>query len=261
MKRMATDKIVRTDALPESAWRCAGYDAIVCIDVLLSATTIVTALSLGRRVCTAPNPVHARRLESRLGDALVWTETADVWNGSIRFGGPAWLDAAGRTASSLVLVSPLAKMLAAAPPQASVYVACLRNLEATALAIAQRHTRVAVLAVGEGGEVCTEDEMVASWLAERLRCRGFELEGRTTTSEVERWCRTDATLVGWSRSAERLRAGGRARDVDFVLEHIDDLDVVCVADALPGTRAALQLRIDDERPTPTWGALLPAVGI
>ena len=260
MNRMATDKFVRTDALPESAWRCAGYDAIVCIDVLLSATTIVTALSLDRRVFAVPNPVHARWLGSHLGDALVLTETADVWSDSIRFGGPAWLDAAERTACPLVVVSPLAKMLAAAPSQASVYVACLRNLDATARAIAERHTRVAVLAAGEGGEVCSEDEMVASWLAERLRCRGFELEGRTTTADVERWCRTDATLVGWSRSAQRLRAGGRAKDVDFVLEHVDDLDVVCVAGALPGTRAALQLRIDDERPAPAWGALQPAVG-
>jgi len=205
MERVATKKVVRTDALPGSAWRCAGYDAIVCIDVLLSATTIVTALSQGRRVFAAPNPVHARWLKSRLADALVLGDTADTPNDSIRFGGPTWLDATERTASSLVIVSPLAEMLAAPLPQASVYVACLRNLEATAKTIARRHSRVAVLGAGEGGEVCTEDQMVASWLAERLRRRGFELEGRNTTVEVERWGSPDATLVGWSRSAERLR--------------------------------------------------------
>ena len=73
MERVATPKVVRTDALPDSVWRCAGYDAIVCVDVLLSATTIVTALSQGRRVFTAPNPAHARWLKSRLPDALVLT--------------------------------------------------------------------------------------------------------------------------------------------------------------------------------------------
>ncbi len=53
---MAMKKVVRIDALPESAWRYAGYDAIVCIDVLLSSTTIVTALAQGRRVFAAPDP-------------------------------------------------------------------------------------------------------------------------------------------------------------------------------------------------------------
>lgn len=259
MERTAAKKLVRTDALPDSAWRCAGYDAIVCIDVLLSATTIVTALSQGRRVFAAPNPVHARWLKSRLADALVLTDPPDARNDSIRFGGPTWLNAAGRTPCSLVVVSPLAEMLAAALPQSSVYVACLRNLEATARTIAGRHSRVAVLGAGEGGEVCTEDQMVASWLAKRLRCRGFELEGRNTTVEVERWGSTDATLVAWSRSAERLRACGRAQDVDFVVEHVDDLDVVCVGDELPGPIGSRQ-RIDDEGPTPAWGTPLPALG-
>jgi len=261
MERVATKKVVRTDALPGSAWRCAGYDAIVCIDVLLSATTIVTALSRGRSVFTTSTPAHAHWLTSHLADSLVLTDTAHAPSDSIQFGGPTWVDATEGKAS-LVLVSELAELLATAPPKSSVYVACLRNLEATARTIAERHSRVAILGAGEGGDVCSEDEMVASWLAERLRCRGFELEGRNTTSEVDRWCQADATLVGWSRSAERLRAGGRARDVDFVLERVDDLDVVCVGGALPGTMA-LQLRLDDERPKPPWGVREPepAVGI
>ena len=66
-------------------------------------------------------------------------------------------------------------------------------------------------------------------------CLGFELEGRSTTAEVERWGRAEPALVGWSRAAERLRACGRAKDVDFVLEHVDDLDVVCVGGELPGS--------------------------
>ncbi len=260
MERMATKRFVRTDALPDSAWRCAGYDAIVCIDVLLSATTMVTALSQGRRVFAAPNPVHARWLKSRLADALVLTDTADAPNDSIRFGGPSWLDAAERPIGALVIVSPLAEMLAAPLPQSSVYVACLRNLEATARTIARRHSRVAVLGAGEGGEVCTEDQMVASWLAERLHHRGFELEGRNTSLEVERWGAPDATLVGWSRSAERLRACGRAKDVEFVVEHVDDLDVVCVGSELSGPMVSPQ-RTGARRPTPAWSTSQPVAGV
>ena len=139
MERMATKRSVRTDALPESAWRCAGYDAIVCIDVLLSATTIVTALSQGLRVFAAANSVHARWLRSRLANAQVLADAAGTPDDSIRLGGPAWLDATERTPGSLVVVSALADMLVAALPQSSVYVACLRNLEATARTIARRH--------------------------------------------------------------------------------------------------------------------------
>ena len=91
----------------------------------------------------------------------------------------------------------------------------------------QLSSRVAVLAAGEAGELCTEDQMAAAWLARRLEERGFSLEGRTTVNEVDRWGQPDVSLVGWSRSAERLRSYGRDEDVDFVLEHVDDLDVVC----------------------------------
>jgi phosphosulfolactate phosphohydrolase-like enzyme len=104
--------------------------------------------------------------------------------------------------------------------------------------------------------------MVASWLAERLRRRGFELEGRSTALEVERWGSPDATLVGWSRSAERLRACGRAKDVDFVVAHVDDLDVVCVGGELSHPIASRRC-IDVERqpPPPAWGRPLPALGV
>ncbi len=111
-------------------------------------------------------------------------------------------------------------------PRAVVYVACLRNLEATANELAGHHARVAILGAGERGEVCTEDQMAAAWLAARLRKRGFELEGHNTVNEVERWGVPDVSLIGWSRAAERLRARGRAEDVDFVLRHFDDLDIV-----------------------------------
>lgn len=264
MQRAATQKIVRIDALPESAWRCEGYDAIVLVDVLLSATTLLTALSLGRRVVAARSAEHALQLKSRLADALVFTDTPEARDDSMPSGGPAWLDGALETSDRpLVLVSALGEMLAAAPSQSSVYVACLRNLEATASRVARQHSSVAILAVGERGELCAADQMVASWLAERLRRQGFELEGRTTTDEVQRWGSADSRLIGWSRSAERLRACGRADDVEYVLAHVDDLDVVCSGSELgapsssPAARSAVA-RPALARPAVAWRA--PARG-
>jgi phosphosulfolactate phosphohydrolase-like enzyme len=263
MEVRAMKKVVRIDALPESAWRYAGYDAIVCIDVLLSSTTIVSALAQGRRVFAAPTAVHALWFQSRVPDAVVLTDDAERAD-EVRYGGPAQLAAAEGQARDLIHVSAFAEMLAAAVPRALVYAACLRNIEATANELAGHHTRVAILGAGERGEVSTEDQMVAAWLAARLQQRGFELEGHNTVNEVERWGVPDVSLIGWSRAAERLRARGRAEDVEFVLKHFDDLEVVGAYvggevrnPALARQRAREE---EDDRPTPAWGTPLPVPG-
>jgi len=256
-------KVVRIDALPESAWRFAGYDAIVCIDVLLSSTTIVTALGQGRRVFAAPTPVHALWFQSRVAEALVVTDSAEHADQGLVYAGPASLAAAEGRARDVIHVSPFAEMMAAPVPRAVVYVACLRNLEATAGELAGHHVRVAILGAGEAGEVCTEDQMAAAWLAARLGKRGFELEGRHTINEVERWGVPDVSLIGWSRAAERLRARGRAEDVDFVLRHFDDLDVVGAyagGEVRNPAAARRAMAEEDDRPTPAWGTPLPVLG-
>ena len=261
---MAIKKAVRIDALPESAWRYAGYDAIVCVDVLLASTTIVTALGQGRRVFAAPSPAHATWLRSRAQDALVIAESPADADAGVALAGPAALAAAEGRARDVVHVSGFAEMLAAATPRAAVLVACLRNLEATAAELAARHVRVAILGAGDDGEVATEDQMAAAWLAARLRARGFEIEGHDTATEVERWGAPDVALVGWSRGAERLRVRGRAADVDFVLGHVDDLDVVAAYASGEVRNTARHRRRgpadEDEMPTPAWGTPLPFVG-
>jgi phosphosulfolactate phosphohydrolase-like enzyme len=254
-------KIVRIDALPESAWRYSGYDAIVCIDVLLSATTIVTALAQGRRVFAAPTAGHAARLQPSVSDPLVVTDDLDRSEDPLPFAGPSWVATENGRARALVHISPLAEMLAAAASRARAYVACLRNLEPTANEIALHHQRVVILGAGDGGEVGAEDQMAAAWLAVRLRQRGFELEGRNTAEEVERWGDFDPSLVGLSRSAQRLRARGREAEVDFVLRHVDDLKVVAAfAKGEVRDPVAARRRLEDDISTPAWGTHLPAMG-
>lgn len=253
-------RLVRIDALPESAWRCSGYDAIVCVDVLLSATTIVTGLALGRRVFSAPAAGQAAWVHSRVRDPLAITDALDGPDEGVRFGGPFWLATAEGPPAALLHVSPLAEMLAAGARRSRVFVACLRNLEATAKEVAAHHQRVVVLGAGEAGEICSEDQMAASWLAVRLRQRGFEFEGKKTADEVGRWGALDPSLVGLSRSAERLRARGRDADVDFVLGHVDDVNLACAwADGELRDPAAARRRIQDDMPTPAWG--IPAVSL
>jgi phosphosulfolactate phosphohydrolase-like enzyme len=250
---MASKKTVRIDVLPESAWRYSGYDAIVCVDVLLSATTIVTAVSQGRRVTVAADPARAAELGVSLPGALQLTDGLSSPDDGVRFGGPATL-AAETGSAPLVHVSPFAGMLAAAAQRARVYVACLRNFEATANEISLQHRRVVVIGAGEDGEVCAADQMATAWLALRMQGRDFDLEGRHTVDEVKRWGSSDVALIGLSRSAERLRARGRQSEVEFVLRHVNDLNVVCAYDdGQVDDPVARRKKQEEETPTPAWG--------
>jgi hypothetical protein len=255
-------KTVRIDALPESAWRYAGYDAIVCVDVLLSATTLVTGVAQGRRVRTAAGPEQVAAASAPLGEPLVLTDALSVSDDALRFGGAAFLAGDSR-AQPLVLVSPFAAMLAAAAQHARVYVACIRNFEATANELALYHRKVVLIGTGEGGEVCAADQMATAWLALRMQGRDFDLEGRHTTDEVARWASSDVSLISLSRSAERLRALGREAEVTYVLRHVNDLSVACAyADGEVVDAAAQRKKAEEETPTPAWGTkgLPPAVG-
>ncbi len=258
---MAAKKTVRIDVLPESAWRYSGYDAIVCVDVLLSATTIVTAVAQGRRVTIAADPGRAAAACASLEDPLQLTDALSSPDDGMRFGGPEALAADGKP-RPLVHVSPFGGMLAAAAQRARVYVACLRNFEATANEIALQHRRVVVIGAGEDGEVCAADQMATAWLALRMQGRDFDLEGRHTVDEVKRWGSSDVSLIGLSRSAERLRARGRDNEVAFVLRHVNDLNVVCAYDdGQVDDPVAKRKKHEDETPTPAWGTTgLKAVG-
>lgn len=259
---MPGKKTVRIDALPESAWRYAGYDAIVCVDVLLSATTIVTGVAQGRRVRPAAEVGQAAEAGKPLGEPMVLTDALAASGDSPRFGGAAYLAGDSR-AQPLVVVSPFAAMLAAAAQHARVYVACLRNFEATANELALHHRRVVMIGAGEAGEVCAADQMATAWLALRMQGRDFDLEGRNTTEEVARWGSSDVSLIGLSRSAEKLRSRGREAEVAYVLRHVNDLSVACVYEGGEVFDAvARRKKAEEEMPTPAWGTkgLPPAVG-
>ncbi len=244
-------KLVRIDA-PESAWRYSGFDAIVCVDILLASTTLVSALGQGRRVFVASTEREAAVYASRVRSPQLATD-AVLGGGSLGLRGPTWLAQSAMKKDSFVYVSPLAAVLAGVRPQAA-YVACLRNLEATANELARRHSGVVILAAGNDGELCAEDQMAAAWLAVRLRTRGFALDGRGTFEEVKRWRAFDPSLVGLSRSAARLRARAQGADVDFVVSHVDDLNVVCsYAEGELSDPVARRQELEDETPTPAWG--------
>src|SRR5262249_57990391 len=64
---------LRIDALAESVFRHVDH-AVVCIDVFLSSTTVVTSVARGRRTLMATSPEEARARARSLGDAILAAE-------------------------------------------------------------------------------------------------------------------------------------------------------------------------------------------
>lgn len=218
---------VRIDSLAESVHRHMD-GAIVCIDVFLGSSTVVTAVAQGRRTVLATTIDEARVSARLLVEPILAIEPGFRAGAGFEEGsGPLSLESGLDVRRPLVLTSPLAQMLFDAQAAPGVYVACLRNMSATAEFLAERHEQVALVGAGYGGEVRYEDQMVAAWMARMLIDRGFEPEGLHTTREVERWSEVDLSLAALGRGAEHLCRVGQRAELEFLLSRIDDLDVAC----------------------------------
>lgn len=217
---------VLIDAFPRSALRHRDRDAVVCVDVMLATTTLVSAAADGRRAFAAASPEEAQRLAARLGSAVLAGEPSA---GAACPDSPSDLARRPEDRRPLVLFSPPGtELLGNADGSASVLVACFRNLNATAAWIARAAWRVAILAAGCRQEFSCEDQMAAAWIADALLGQGFEVEDRRTADLVRRWRGIEPSLAALGNSAAQLRREGRGADVDFVLSHVDDVPLACV---------------------------------
>jgi phosphosulfolactate phosphohydrolase-like enzyme len=212
------------DSFPESAFRHRERDAVTCIDVMLTTTTIVTAAAEGRRIYVAAGLDQMRSLAAELGDVLIAGSLEGAAPGEICLpDGPCALAHAGLDPRPLLLASPPGtELIANAAGTAAVFVASFRNLSATAAALAC-HLRVALLAAGCREEFSCEDQMAAAWIAERLLDQGFAPGDPRTADIVRRWSGIPPSLAGWGNSAADLRRIGRGDEVDFVIGHLDDV--------------------------------------
>jgi phosphosulfolactate phosphohydrolase-like enzyme len=223
-------KTVRIDALADSPFRNLDRDAVVCVDVISSTTTLVTVAVMGRRA----HPVGSIREAYAVAEAsenalLAADEGRSVPEGFEVLASPADLAERDDIGRPMVLYAPPGTQLlansAAAP---AVYLACLRNLTATVQILAARHCRVALLTAGDFGRTRCEDDLAAARIARGLQGHGFVLEDPATEELVNRWSEVDLSLLGWGKSADELRRANRDRDLSFILSHVDDLDCVCL---------------------------------
>jgi phosphosulfolactate phosphohydrolase-like enzyme len=226
----AVGKTVAVDILPDSIYRYLDFDAVVCIDVILDCTLLVTAAAAGRRALAVRVFEDARGLFTERDRPLFCGEGLGLLPGEPR---PAslsdLLNEPDRARPLVVACSPGADLITRSANAAQLYLACLRNVSATVERLATRHQRVALIGAGAAGEYRCEDQMVAAWMARRLLERGFAPHSLVTTDAVTRWGEADVALAGWGKSAEELRRRGRKVDLELVLGCVDDLPVVCTA--------------------------------
>ena len=218
------------DCLQESTFRYRTEYVIVVVDVMRATTTATTALSLGRRVYPASNSDEAFVIASTLDHPLLVGELG----GNMPYGfdlnnSPAQIAARTDVERPMVLVSSSGTaLLINSAGSAAVFVACFRNHTAVAKYLAGRHKRVAVLGAGTRGQFRREDQMCCAWIAEHLMKEGYKPETPQTREYIYRWSGVSTDAASESESAEYLRRSGQEQDLEFILAHVDDLDIVPV---------------------------------
>lgn len=234
------------DCFPKSAERYRDDYALVVIDVIRATTTATTALSLGRRVYPACTTDDAIVLASRLANPLL----AGELGGNMPYGfditnSPAEIIKRTDVHRPMILVSTSGtQLLMNANGCKSVFAGCFRNLTAVAKHLSDRHEKIALLGAGTRGQFRREDQMACAWIAERLVGSGYRPETPQTEEYISKWRGVSPEEIRYGQSAEYLRRSGQDHDLEFVLNHIDDLDtvpalidgeLVAVAGAFSGT--------------------------
>jgi 2-phosphosulfolactate phosphatase len=221
------DKTVIIDFLPESVLRYRHSYAVVAVDVIRATTTAVTAIAGSRRCFPVPSLESAFQVASMLGRALLAGEQdGDVPVGFDIDNSPAEIAARNHISDPVVLLSSSGtRLICNGSGCEALYVACLRNHSATARQLAAwGFDRIALLGAGSRGEFREEDQMACAWIGEQLLEVGYKPANRSTQRIIQTWSGAAPTAFLNSKSVSYLRRAGKLQDLDFILDHIDDLD-------------------------------------
>lgn len=216
------------DCFPESAEKYKDKYAIVVIDIIRATTTVATALSLGRQIFPVRTTDDAFIVAAKLKDPLLVGELG----GNIPYGfeitnSPAHIAVRADINRPMVFISSSGtQLMMNAEGSEAVYISCFRNLSALTNYIAERHKHIAVIGAGTRGAFRLEDQMGCAWVAERLVNAGFKAENRETEEYISHWSGVDPQEVRKSKSAEYLLKTDQTHDLEFVINHIDDLKIV-----------------------------------
>ena len=221
-------KTVAIDCLSEVDHSFGDGCAIVVIDVIRSITVAATAVESGRKCFFAPSVEAAFELAKHLDNPLLVGEMG----GSMPYGfemnnSPMEIETRKDILRPAIMVSSSGiPLLYSLRDCNSVYVACLRNYGATVKHLAGLYSRAIVLGAPTRGEFREEDQLCCAWIADGLMKAGFVAEDNRTALIVNNWKNKPVTVCGEGKSAEYLRRSGQVKDLDFILSHVNDLNLV-----------------------------------
>jgi 2-phosphosulfolactate phosphatase len=223
---------VRIDCFHEHLDPVAASTAIVAVDVIRATTTAITAVALGRQLFPAGSIEAAVRLAADLDRPILAGELGGVQPyGFDLQNSPCQVEALEKSSRPIILLSTSGtRLIAEAVRHGVTYVACLRNVAALGRHLAHQERDVLILGADSRGEFREEDQLCAGRIARTLTEGGFTLADTPSEQVLARWGEApdDAFLQG--RSAHYLRDTGQQDDLNFVLEHIDDLEDVFVVE-------------------------------
>lgn len=221
-------KRVYIDYLPASVHRYDNDVAIIAVDVFRATTTVVTCVSAGRRCFMVPAPEAAHVLARSLRRPLLLGESAGSVPESFDMDNSpsALASRSDVTRPAVICSSSGAPLVAEAAQHRHVYAAALRNLSAQVAYVCDVHEEVAVIGAGTRGEFRPEDQAGCAWIAGSLVERGFKCEEEESNELIAYWRSTPLDAILESKSVVWLEQTGRQADVEFVMQHVDDLDIV-----------------------------------
>jgi 2-phosphosulfolactate phosphatase len=224
-----TQRTVVIDCFPENVerWRNEGY-AVVAVDVIRATTTAVTAVAMGRKCYPVATLEQALSFASGIDNPLMVGEIGgDMPEGFEIPNSPADVAEHNDLHRPMVLLSTSGtKIISAAKGSVACYVACLRNYTAQVGHLIKHHLKVAVIGAGTRGEFREEDQLCCAWIAEGLVRAGYTPGNDETEKIIRRWQNAPVEALLVSNSVAYLKRSGQTHDLDFVLEHIDDVPAV-----------------------------------
>ncbi|HLH30473.1 MAG TPA: 2-phosphosulfolactate phosphatase [Terriglobia bacterium] len=202
--------------------------ALVAIDVIRATTTATTALVSGRRCYPVASVAAARALAQEVPDALLVGEVAgEMPEGFDLTNSPAQLAALSDRRPVILLSSSGTQLMLGIQNQKAAYIGSFRNYNATIDHLAEHASDVVLIGAGSRGEFREEDQMCCAWIAEGLIEFGFSSADHATRDMVERWRGLPRDAFMMSRSVDYLRRTNQLADLNFILEHFDDIGSVC----------------------------------
>ena len=209
----------------DGASQCAADGALVAVDVIRATTTAVTAIWMGRECHVVPTLQAAFDTASRLPNALLTGELGgEMPPGFELTNSPAQLAVRSDVSRPLVLLSSSGtRLMCGIRHSDAAYLACFRNYGATIDHLANNHDAVTLIGAGTHGDFREEDQMCCAWIADGLMQSGFAPEDDSTLRLAEQWRGAPRDAFLMSRSVAYLRRSGQLRDLDFILNHFDDV--------------------------------------